>query len=302
MKYDVCVFGGCSLDIMFYSDGTMEIVPGGKGSNQAVAASRAGAKTTIITKLGSINDSHTTAIIKNLKDNGVDISNILTNENVLNDVNKIDISPNGDNNITSQQGAIDSFDEEMVDRFKDVILNSKVVVIQFKMPKNVSKKLIDFCYQNKIPVVMTPCRPKKLDISIQEDLELLNKISIITCNEKECKTIFKTDNIGECIRKYPNKLIVTLGEKGAVYFDGVNTIYKPSVQISDEEKVIDTTGAGDTLNGNLVAALLQGYTLDEALERAMYASTMKIQKKTAQAGMPTQEELDNYISGKKTKK
>ena len=59
MKYDICIFGGCSVDLMFYEkeDGTYnktpdKIVPGGKASNQAVAASRAGAKVTIITCIG----------------------------------------------------------------------------------------------------------------------------------------------------------------------------------------------------------------------------------------------------------
>ena len=71
MKYDICVVGGCSVDQMFYQqiDGTYNetpdmIVPGGKGSNQAVAAARAGAKVTMITKLGKDNIGN--KIIENL--------------------------------------------------------------------------------------------------------------------------------------------------------------------------------------------------------------------------------------------
>lgn len=292
MKYDICVFGGCSLDIMHYADGSMSIVPGGKGSNQAVAASRAGSKVAIITKLGD--DEHGLSIMKNLKDNGVDISNILYNKEVKNDICDITISENGDNDIKRQNGAIDSFTPDMVEMFKDVILDSKVVIMQFKAPKEVSEALIDFCHKNNKPIVLTPCRPKKLDITNPKDVDLLNKVSIITCNEEECKTIFKTDDIISCVTKYPNKLIVTLGAKGLVYFNGTEVVYKPAIEI-EQSKVIDTTGAGDTLNGNLVSALCKGYTFDEAIERAMYSSTMKIQMKTAQAGMPTEEELNNYI-------
>ena len=81
MKYDVCVFGGCSIDQMFYQniDGTYSDMPnlktyGGKGANQAVAAARAGGKTTIISRIGK--DSIGKSIIENLNFNMVNTSNV----------------------------------------------------------------------------------------------------------------------------------------------------------------------------------------------------------------------------------
>lgn len=97
MKYDVCVLGGCSLDMMFYQkvDGTYDDapemkVPGGKGSNQAVAASRAGAKTTIITRIGK--DDIGRNILENLKFNMIDTFNVEMVEGLKNDYSNIKIN------------------------------------------------------------------------------------------------------------------------------------------------------------------------------------------------------------------
>ena len=155
MKYDVCVFGGCALDQTFYEkiDGTYNespdvIAPGGKGSNQAVAASRAGAKTTIISKIGK--DEIGNSILENLRFNMVNTSNIDLVDGLQNDYSNIYIElKEKDNDIKRVNGAIDSFTPDMVDRYADVILNSSIIVCQLKVPKEVTEKLINFCYENK---------------------------------------------------------------------------------------------------------------------------------------------------------
>ena len=292
MKYDICIFGGCSVDLMFYEkeDGTYntnpdKIVPGGKASNQAVAASRAGAKVTIITRIGK--DKIGETIYNNLKYNDVDTSNIEMIPNLINDFSEIYIDlETKDNEIIRNTSSINSFTVDMIEKYKDVLLNSSIIASQLKVPKNVSDSLINFCYENNKPIIVTPCNPDKLS------LDLIDKISIITANQKECETIFKTTNIEECVTKYPNKLIVTLGKEGVIYHDGTNIVRLPAI-LSDNLK--DTTGAGDTFNGNLAYCLTHGYTLKDAIVRSQYASSMKVQVPTAQAGMPDKEELDKYV-------
>ena len=142
---------------------------------------------------------------------------------------------------------------------------------------------------------MTPCRPEKLAISDPKNLELIDKINLITCNKTECQTIFGTDDVESCVLKYPNKLIVTLGSEGLMYYNGQEIIRIPAI----ETKVVDTTGAGDTLNGNLCAFLASGMSLQEALEKAVYAAAMKVTVQSAQAGMPYIDDLEEYIRTQK---
>ena len=298
MKYDVCVFGGCSLDQTYYADknGNYKqepdvISPGGKGSNQAVAAARAGAKTTIITRLG--NDEIGLKICDNLKNNNIDLSNVELIDNLNNDSASIYVNEiNKDNDINRITGAINSYTKDMIDKYKDILQSSKIVVAQMKIPKEVSIKLINFCYENNIPLIITPCRPKKLAISEKENKELINKITYITCNSDECMTMFESADFEKIVEQYPNKLIITLGESGLMYHNGKKVIYLPAPQ---KEVVVDTTGAGDTFAGNFATFIAQRYQFEDAVFKAQYASGLKIMKETAQEGMPYINDLNNYI-------
>lgn len=298
MKYDICVFGGCALDQMFYLENDKDIkenpdiiIPGGKGANQAVAASRAGATVTIISRIGK--DQIGQKILDNLQHNGVFTNNIEIEEGLVNDSSKIYIdSKTKDNTIIRETGAIDSFTEDMIDRYSSVLNNSKIIVAQLKVPKKVTEKLINFCYDNNKPIIITPCRPEKLKIDVDNNKELIDKITYITANKKECETIFNTDDIESCVAQYPNKLIVTLGSAGVMYHNGKDVVHIDSIKI---DKLADTTGAGDTFNGNFAYLITQGYDIKSAVERAQYASAMKIGVETAQSGMPYKQELNEFI-------
>lgn len=216
MKYDVCVFGGCSIDQMYYVLDNGEyneipdiLIPGGKGSNQAVAAARAGCSVTMISRIGK--DNIGKSILENLQYNGVTTNNVEVVDGLVNDSANIYIDSNKDNHIKRNSGAINSFDKSMVQRYKSVLMNSKLILAQLKVPKEVTIELINFCYENNKPIIITPCRPEKLKVDDEINKDLIDKITFITANRKECEAIFGTDDIESCVRKYPNKLIVTLG-------------------------------------------------------------------------------------------
>lgn len=297
MRYDVCVFGGCSLDQMYYisDDGSYNEKPdllvfGGKGANQAVAASRAGAVVSIISRLGKDNIGQ--RILDNLHYNGVLTNNVEMVDNLDNDFSNVYIDNNKDNHIERYVGAVNSFTKDMIKRYERVLTTSKIVLAQLKVPKEVTVELINFCYVNNIPLIITPCRPEKLRLKDDNNKDLIDKISYITANRSECETIFGTTNIEDCVRKYPNKLIVTLGSDGVIYHNGDNVCHIKAIDI---DNLTDTTGAGDTFAGNLAFCLANGYNLEDAVERAQYASAMKIQSVSAQSGMPYKDELDSFI-------
>lgn len=302
-NFDICVFGGCSLDATYFQQEDLTynnqpdlVEPGGKGANQAVAAARAGAKVVMLTRLG---DDNVGQLIKqNLEENLIETNYIEMVEKLNNDYSEIYVQKiDGANAIKRKTGAIDSFTPILVERFKEVLLSSKIVLAQMKAPKDFSIKLINFCYENNITIIITPCRPLKLVISEKENLELLDKISYITLNQEECEIIFGTKNLEACVKKYPNKLIVTLGIEGVMYHDGKSVQVVPAIKSIIAK---DSTGAGDTFCGNFASCLVKGKSLRQAIEKAQFASQMQIQVKGAQQGMPKLESLEKYIAKMKT--
>lgn len=297
MRYDVCVFGGCALDQMYYilDDGKYSekpdlLVPGGKAANQAVAASRAGAVVSIISRLGK--DDIGQNILDNLHYNGVLTNNVEVVDGLDNDFANIYIDNNKDNHIERYVGAVNSFTKDMVKRYERVLTTSKIVLAQLKVPKEVTVELINFCYDNSIPLIITPCRAEKLKLEDDNNKDLIDKITYITANRSECEAIFGTTDIEECVKKYPNKLIVTLGSDGVIYCSGDEVRHIKAINV---DNLVDTTGAGDTFTGNLAYCLTHGYSLEDAIERSQYASALKVQSATAQNGMPYKNELDNFI-------
>ena len=300
MKYDLCILGGCTLDEMYFQniDGTYNekpdmVVPGGKGANQAVAAARAGAKTVILTRIGY--DDNGKMILNNLAQNNVDTKYVELVTGLENDCTKIKVSiSDKDNKKERRTTAIDTFTADMIDKYKDVILSSKIILCQLKNKKEVTEALINFCYANNKPVVLTPDCPEKFHFSDIKNKELFAKVAMIVCNKSECIELFESDDLKKHIKMFPNKLFVTYGADGLVYHDGNQYVHLPAIKT----EVVDTVGAGDTLTGNLCAFLLAGKDLKTALTEAMYASAMKIMQPTAQKGMPTLEELQAFIKHK----
>lgn len=288
----IVVVGSINVDLVFTSDirpkagetvlgNDFRIVAGGKGANQAVAASKLGADVIVIGCVGD--DANGEYSLNNFREFNVNTSCITKINDIPTGVANITVAEN-DNSIIVISGANYKMDRALIDRYKKEILKADIVVLQLEIPIDTVEYTLDLCYKNNIKTILNPAPAVRLDKN------LIEKASYLTPNEHECRIIFNEDkdtDIKSILRKYPNKLMITMGEKGVMYFDGNDVVIVPAYSV----EVVDTTGAGDTFNGAFARAIVNNYDLKNAIDFANKAASKSVTKLGAQAGMPRLEDL-----------
>lgn len=114
-------------------------------------------------------------------------------------------------------------------------------------------------------------------------------ITYLTPNEHEAEMLMKSPGFRE---EYKEKLIVTNGKNGIVYHKNGTEVFIKAPEVQAE----DTTGAGDTFNGALSHFLDQGYAFHDACYHATFAASLSVTKFGAQGGMPSLQELKDFMS------
>ena len=256
------------------------MVPGGKGANQAVACAKLGKKVNFVGCVGS--DTFGEKLISNLSGYGITTQTIEIVSNVKGIANIL--LHENDNRIVVVPGANSDVTTSHIDAHWDTISKSELVMMQLEIPKDTIAYALKRCNEARIPVMLNPAPAEHFSI------EWVEKVQYLTPNESECQQIFNAPYV-EIVKKYPNKLIVTLGSKGACYHDGKNLITVNSYP----SQVVDTTGAGDTFNGALAYAITNGMELSDAVRFANIAASLSVEKFGAQGGMPTLETVMERI-------
>jgi len=258
--------------------------PGGKGANQAVAISRLEGKVKMFGCVGD--DIYSNMMLENLKTNNVNTKNIKKIKNISTGIASITVSEN-DNSIIVVKGANDYVDIEYIKSVEDEILKSDYILMQNEIPIDTIKYVVSLCLKNNIISIVNPAPAEKMDF------KTLEMIDYLTPNEHEALKIIEGINeVDEILKKYPKKIIVTLGEKGVKYYDGK---YIKNAPANKNINIVDTTGAGDTFSGAFVKAISEKMSIDEAVKFSQVASVMAIEKFGAQEGMPTLKELENRM-------
>lgn len=257
---------------------------GGKGANQAVAAARLGAETAMLGAVGE--DAFGDQLLMNLKDNGIAVNNV---ERVTQSSGSAFITlVEGDNSIIYVPGANGAYSEDMLEQVfekETVFQQSDLVLVQNETPVKSVEYLIKKCSELSIPLLLNPAPAREIDRG------LLEKVTFLTPNETECDVLFPGEDRNDLLAKYPNKLIITLGSKGAVFHDGEQVRSVPSLKV---DKVVDTTGAGDTFNGAFAFAYASGLTIKDSIKFGNLAAGMSIQKPGAQTGAPSLEQMKEH--------
>jgi ribokinase len=257
------------------------MIPGGKGANQAVAMARLGADVTMYGCVGD--DGLGEQMVLNLKEQGVNTDQIRTVPGVPTGNAMITVAEH-DNTIVVVPGANGHVDRAYVDEILPLLKDEDMVVLQHEIPLDTVGYIIDRCFEEHIPVLLNPAPAAKVDE------ERIRKLTFLTPNEHEAALIFGEKlSIEEMLRRYPEKLIITRGSEGVstcLASGEVLTVPARTVE------VVDTTGAGDTMNGAFAVRIAAGDSIKEALDYANAAAALSVQKFGAQGGMPTAKEVE----------
>ena len=286
MKH-IYVVGSMSMDLVVSTDqvpskgetvlgNTFFTTPGGKGANQAVAAARLGDHVHMVGCIG--NDTLGEQILKNFKNNHVNVEYVKKEEGpsgtahitLADNDNSIIVVPSANNKVTAT----------LVEAALSKANKGDIVLLQQEIPADVVTHAVHYCYENELTSILNPAPYR--DISD----DVLEQVTYLTPNETESENMFEGD-IDQALERYPDKLIVTQGALGAVFYDGLEQVEIKGI----EREVKDTTGAGDTFNGALAVGLQKGYSLAKAIAFANVAASHSVTEFGAQGGMPTLNDL-----------
>ncbi|MWP61739.1 ribokinase [Gilliamella sp. Pas-s25] len=265
---------------------------GGKGANQAVAAGRLGANVQFIAAVG--NDDFGKKFKQQLESDHIDTHTVAVVESKNTGVALILVNKQGENQIAIHEGANSAVTPEYVGQFENDIIKANAVLMQLETPLQTIEHVAKLAKQNNTKVILNPAPAQNLSD------DLLKHIDIITPNETEAEYLTGIKIVTEqdaqkasafLHNKGINTVIITLGSKGA----WVSYCGKGEIVSGFHVKAVDTIGAGDTFNGMLVTALLEGKALNQAVRYAHAAAALSVTKAGAQTSVPTRNEVEDFV-------
>ena len=303
MKKDIVVFGSLNVDFVVrtpvrpgpgetVSGSDFRIYPGGKGANQAVAASRAGGKVTMAGRTGD--DVFSSVLTKSLLAAGVRGDFVRVSGGVSTGSAFIVIDGKGENSIVVAPGAngLSSMADALA--LVPVLENARVLMLQLEIPMESVECAARKAHELGVTVMLDPAPPALFSKG------LLECVDIITPNQHEAQfltgrqiTDIRTARLAasELASAGPRCAVVKLGAKGVVYA-GYNTIdHVPGHEVA----VVDSTAAGDAFSGALAVAICEGKSLGEACRFANAAAAISVGRPGAQTSMPWREEIEAFL-------
>ncbi|MDR0395227.1 MAG: ribokinase [Tannerella sp.] len=268
--------------------GTFFMNPGGKGANQAVAASRLGIAVTFICKTGNDIFGHQSHQL--LEEEGIDTSYVFSDLRNPSGVALITVDAHAENCIVVASGANANLLPSDLEKAEEAINHSDIVLMQLEVPIETVEYVARVAYDKSKKVILNPAPARPLS------KELIANLYLITPNETEAEILsgIKITDMEsakaaakEINRRGAENVVITLGAKGAlIYGNG-------SFEKVDAFKVqaVDTTAAGDVFNGALCAALLEGQSLPEAVRFACKAASISVTRNGARESSPYRNEI-----------
>lgn len=270
-----------------------ELIPGGKGANQAYAAGKLGAEVTMLGAVG--NDAYGDRLCESLKSAGVRIDHLKRLDGVSTGIALITVNGEGDNSIIVVQGANKAVDREYIDSKLDLLRECDIVIFQLEIPLDTVTYAAQKAKEYGKTVILDPAPAVA---GLPE--ELLRSVDIIKPNATELEILTGSGNATNDLKRASDiikargvkNVLVTLGGQGAFLNDCDGNARRFYTQ---DVKVIDTTAAGDSFTAAVAVSLAKGEELASAIEFADKVATIVVTRKGAQSSVPSIQEVEEYI-------
>lgn len=261
----------------------MRILPGGKGANQALAAARLGAKTTLIGSVGQ--DANAAVALESLRSAGVDLNGVL-GCGTATGMAIVTVDDSGENTIVVIAGANAQMDAEAVLKYRDTIAGAAILVVQGEIPPSATETAIAIA-TGRVVLNLAPV------ISLSP--EAIRAADPLVVNEHEAALVLRqlkpempvptghADLTEALAASGPVSVVLTRGAQGAMFSEGhgIHSVSSPQVNVTD------TSGAGDAFVGALSAGLAAGASLSKAVEFAVRVGAYAVQRFGTQPSYPT---------------
>ena len=258
---------------------------GGKGANQAVAASLLGGEVSFICKVG--NDNYGREMIEKFQKDGIATQYITMTDQAATGIAVITVDANGENTIVVASGANSLLTSEDIRKAEPAISQADVLLMQLETPVEPLCTAAQMAHEKGKYVILNPAPAPKKPLPTA----LLRHIDLIIPNETEATSITgveitdlqSAERALEALKKLGAKdAMITLGEKGVLAYEDGKVKLFPACKVH----AIDTTAAGDTFCGALSVAICQGQEKKEAIAFANKAAAYTVQHEGAQCAMP----------------
>ncbi len=271
-----------------------QMLPGGKGANQAFAVGRLGGQARMIGRVGD--DLFGERLRSSLSSAGVDVASVMSTPGESTGVALILVETGGQNQIVVAAGANGKLspDDVCVELQRT---SGRYLLLQLESPLQTVEAAARQGRLCGMSVILDPTPAMPLSSS------LLSNIDVLTPNESEALILLggRGDNVSQaeapevCTKLLglgPSCVMLKMGERGAWLADRRQSRHFPTLKV----EALDTTAAGDTFNGALVTALAEGKPLENAISFANCAAALSVTRLGAQASVPSRREVEEVFA------
>ena len=272
---------------------SFQMGPGGKGSNQSVAAHRAGGNVITMTKVG--NDIFGKMALDFYQSEGMNTEYVFIDEAVETGTALIMVDQNtAQNCILVVNGASGNFTDADIEKARPVIEKADVLLLQLEINLDALYKVIDIAHDAGVRIVLNTAPVQKINT------EVFAKVDTVTPNEVEAGIITgvevkdqqSAEKAAEVFFSWGvRNVVITMGKAGAFVMNAEKKAFIKSIQVD----AIDTTGAGDAFNGAFATALAEGKDIFEAAGFANAAGALSVTKSGTAPAMPHRANIEDLL-------